>query len=425
MPARAVHQGVLGHDGAQLPAETNPARDLFWTRVEEATARYEEEALPGWISDRGRIYVLRGAPKGEEIVKARIGETDIEALIWTFERADGVPERIAFRRYRLTWLFTDAEPDPPAAAGEPWLLSKGQLGDVLPQLSRHFRNVHACAASAEQLADQARTAWRQSLWQISDKLLANEDPGVKNVLEPAWSFFPAEGDATFTWLRVPLASKPAEGSRLVAILRSEGQVERFLGTDEFPFEIRPNVGGGFVAQAARALPPGRYAVAIGLADEAAGTLEATFAGEQILVRLPEDSLRLTSVVLAESVAPLSGDRTEGPFRFGGFDVVPRTKPVIRHGEALAVFYQVLGATTDAAGRASLSITYQFHIKRGTQWIKAGKPVVQPDAFGATQAWSTDIVPQWPLADYKLEITIKDNKTQGTVSSEVPFRVEAK
>lgn len=407
------------------PEGTNPARDLFWTRVEEASSRFEEEALPGWIADRGRVFVLLGAPKTEEIVKARIGETDLDALLWTFESAPGVPERVAFRRDRSTWLFVDANPQAPATPNERWLLEPEQLGPLMPGLARHFRTSNACAMTAEQQAEAARDAWRQSLWQISERVLGGESSGVTNSVEPAWSFFPAEGGATFIWLRIPLAANAIpEGARLVAILRTEGATERYVGTDDFPFEVRSVSGGGVLAQAGRAIPPGRYAVAVGIAG-ADGTLAPLFAGEQLVVRVGSDSFRLASVVLAESVQPLQEGGGEGPFRFAGFEVVPRVGSVIRHGETFAIFYQVLGAQVDDQGKAALAITYQFHIKRGTQWVKAGRPIELPNAFGATQAWSADIVPQWPVADYKLEITIKDTRTQGTLNYEVPFSVASK
>ena len=117
--------------------------------------------------------------------------------------------------------------------------------------------------------------------------------------------------ATFTWLRFVLEEAPGEGERVVAMLHRDGDTERFVGEDEFPFEVR-EIEGRFVAQVGRSLLPGRYAVVAGLlgADNEVRTIHA---GEHIIVRLPPDRLRLTNVVLARSIEPVQGE-SEGPFR---------------------------------------------------------------------------------------------------------------
>ncbi len=403
----------------------NPARELFWQRVEQAVEKFGDEPLSGWLTDRGRVWILLGPPEEERTVEARLGENTIEILLWRYPERDGLPTTVAFRQRGLEWFFIDTDPAP--AEDDPDLLElePERFGDLLPKLALHFRAAHACALSEEQKAELATTRWRQELWRIAERTLAGEDPGVEARIEPHWAFFPAEQGATFFWLtfREPMA--PADGQRWVALLRGEGDVARYLGTADFPFERRDIGSGGVtLVQAGRSVMPERYAVVVGLADEA-GDFQPLWAGRQLVVRLPTDSLRMTSVVLTRAIEPLEGDASaaSGPFRFGGFDVVPRTEDVIRHGEQLGVFYQVLGLSLDEAGRADMTITYQFQIRRQGGFINAGRPVVQDHAFGATQAWSTKIVPQWPPTEYRLEITVKDNRTGGTVSASVPFKVQ--
>ncbi|NJN64390.1 MAG: GWxTD domain-containing protein [Acidobacteria bacterium] len=40
----------------------NEARLAFWQRVSEANAQFSDSALPGWKTDRGKIYILLGPP---------------------------------------------------------------------------------------------------------------------------------------------------------------------------------------------------------------------------------------------------------------------------------------------------------------------------------------------------------------------------
>ncbi len=191
-----------------------------------------------------------------------------------------------------------------------------------------------------------------------------------------------------------------------------------LGTEAFPF-IKREGSAGPLLQAARSLQPGRYAVALGVAD-AKGDIELRYAGRQVVARLPKDALRLSSVVLVDSLKPLGEGRGDGAFRIGGFEVVPRIGNVIKHGESLGVFYQVLGA---GEGEVDLTISYQIHLKRGAKWVKT-KPDIRPNEKGATQGWETVIVPQWPPTQYKLEIKVKDMRTGAEIQHSVPFTVVA-
>lgn len=407
------------------PEGENPARELFWKRVDEAAQRFDDEPLPGWLTDRGRLFILLGPPEREEIATARLGRTTIEVLAWHWPAADDLPRTVVFRRRGLEWFFLDADPAPDPEDPSVLVVEPERFGDLLPKLALHFRQAHACALTEEQKAELAQTRWRQELWRIADAVLADEPTGVEARVEPQWAFFPAEQGATFFWLTIPETVTPDEGQRWVALLRTEGETARYLGTDDFPFARRETGGGApALVQAARSVEPGRYAVVIGLAD-ASGELEPLWAGRQVVVRLPTDVLRLTSIVTTRSITQLEGDAAQqtGPFRFGGFEIVPRIDEVVHHGEEFGVFYQVLGAALDDRGRADLTITYQFQIRRGEQFVNAGRPVVHEHAFGATHAWSTPIVPQWPRAAYRLQISVRDNRSGGSVEASVPFRVE--
>ena len=40
----------------------NPYRQLFWERVNQANDQFKDSSKPGWKTDRGKIYILYGAP---------------------------------------------------------------------------------------------------------------------------------------------------------------------------------------------------------------------------------------------------------------------------------------------------------------------------------------------------------------------------
>ncbi len=184
------------------------------------------------------------------------------------------------------------------------------------------------------------------------------------------------------------------------------------------------MGGTWVAQAGRTLPPGRYALAGGWTDTEGGT-RLGYAGERIVARMGGDTFRLSSVVLAAKVAKAAEGEPFGPFRVSGMEVVPRPGDEIHRGEEFAIFYVVLGAAKKPDGKIDIGITYQLHYRHPQRgWVKAGRPVVLAHKDQPVQAWVLPIAEVYPLTDYKVVVTVEDHVGGGKVTKEVPFRVVA-
>ncbi len=407
------------------PEGSNPVRDQFWERVEEALRAYEGEGVPGWATVRGRFRVLLGAP--EKVVPARVKRNEIEepAEVWAWAKGTaGDIRTLAFFRDDFRWVFAGRNVPVPEQEGELLDLSPEDPAPLLASLGRAFR-ARGCELTPEQRAELAKVAWRRFLWQACEKVLAGEKPGENAGWKSRIYYFPAAGEGTFALVTFFMDERPPEGTRLVALLRpEEGTPDeaRALGTEEFPFEVR-RVGGTWVAQAARTLPPGRYALAGGWTD-ADGNSHLGFAGEQIVARMGGETFRLSSVVLAAKVDRAAQGEPFGPFRVSGMEVVPRPGDVLHRGEDLAIFYEVLGAGTKDDGSLDLSITYEIryrHPKRG--WVRAGRQALRKTR--PVQAWFLKIADVYPLTDYRVVVTVKDNVGGGTVTKEVPFRVAGK
>ncbi|MFQ6038098.1 MAG: GWxTD domain-containing protein [Candidatus Aminicenantales bacterium] len=46
--------------------EVNEFKETYYSRIEEANHLFREGGTPGWLQDRGRIYILLGPPEGRE-----------------------------------------------------------------------------------------------------------------------------------------------------------------------------------------------------------------------------------------------------------------------------------------------------------------------------------------------------------------------
>jgi GWxTD domain-containing protein len=84
----------------------NEAFDLYFQRVQEANERFRERDTPGWLTDRGEVFVTIGAP--DEIWDS---SSDLEGggryIRWTYTSARAMLEFVdgtGYGRFRLTSL---------------------------------------------------------------------------------------------------------------------------------------------------------------------------------------------------------------------------------------------------------------------------------------------------------------------------------
>lgn len=403
------------------PPGANPARDALWQRAAEALVRFEGEGIPGWLTDRGRFFVLLGPPAKEEIITVQSRFGPAKGLIWTYPDAAGQPKSLAFLQVRTAWVFAGS--DQADAAGKAAELNPQPIFELAANLANSWRG-RSCEMTPEQRAAASKDALRTVLWETAGKVLEGQAPAIPDSWLPSWYFFPAADNATFVWLVLTLPPGFPEGARIGALLRGTENpgTGYFLGGEDFPFQTRKS-GERTVAVGARAIPPGKYAVALGVAD-AQGEIAEHFAGEQLVVNLSSASLRLTSVILAQEIKETPQLELPGPFRLANFELIPKAGRVVRHGESLRIFYQVLGAVSGADQKTNFSVTYQLHIKpQGKNWMKAGKPQVLTNRTGANQVWELPISPQFPPTEYKVEIQIQD-ANGATATMEVPFEIKA-
>ena len=80
--SRAEFIGDFWHKRDPDPGtEINEFRDEFFRRIEEANRFFRSEGIPGWKTDRGRIYIFLGQPDRIE-QKPYMRDPEIKGLIW-------------------------------------------------------------------------------------------------------------------------------------------------------------------------------------------------------------------------------------------------------------------------------------------------------------------------------------------------------
>jgi len=96
----------------------NEAQEDFYTRIAEANRRYREGGaaqIPGWRTDRGRIFVRYGAPD-ETLSRPQAGSTN-PYEVWKYTRGRPIKyvflDQTQFGNYALIWTDDRREPSRP------------------------------------------------------------------------------------------------------------------------------------------------------------------------------------------------------------------------------------------------------------------------------------------------------------------------
>lgn len=413
-------EGFWASVAGNCPPGENPVRDEFWQRSQRAHEEYHDEGIPGWLTDRGRVMLFAGTPDERAEATASVDGTERPAEIWRWSAPGDGPSSAAFVRETFGWRLVGLD-----VAGTDGRIEI-EAGDVpslqvaTARLASVFR-AKGCALTPEQMAQMKDLGWRQALFAATGGLLEGTPADADGSLSPEWLFFPARDGATFTIVSFLLDARPGEGERIVVMLRDEENADAsyVLGAGESEFEYRES-GGKVVARSARSLPPGRYKLAAGWVSPA-DEVTIAHAGSQIVARVTDESLRLTSVVLASKLET-SDSGEPGPFSVGGYAFTPTLGSTFRAGDTFYMLFQVVGATANASGQADVTVSYALqgkHPQRG--WVPIGPPQTETDP-GGVRVREVPIPPSYPPTDYKWVVEVKDNATGQSVTREVPFTV---
>jgi GWxTD domain-containing protein len=90
--------------GAAVPPGAPEPRDAYLRKVREADEKYSERTMKGWLTDRGRVSILYGAPDNVERHPSTPESRPYE--IWQYESIQGgvvfvFVDRLGFGTYRL------------------------------------------------------------------------------------------------------------------------------------------------------------------------------------------------------------------------------------------------------------------------------------------------------------------------------------
>jgi len=400
---------------------TNEYRQLFWNRVKEANDKFTDSSKPGWMTDRGKIYILYGPPdevKEDPNARVQSSQDDGAGLIrWVYLKPGG-------RRDVDPVVYVPFVRD---MTGEYHL-------SYDPELSSPFFNFNAIddrrtAGLADYLA-RTPPGSRTPLGALLDLGKMQEVPPQEKFLIDS-----VETIETFAYQPLPLAIDRfrSTGGFLVVITISVpgaadavppaivarfakaggGPEPHLLGEGSFRIE---GEGVARVAQGRVVLEGGAWETTVLAVDPATG-VSRIYRGR--IDPLPTGAaLAVSDTVIARTMAPLeyvSQATYDAPFIVGGFHVTPRVSETLARGDPLSVFFEIYG------GAAPYRIAYQIEGRENDGRWRELKRLDEREAVTVGQGFELPTSASWPLGAYRLRIRVVDSAA-AAIETYAPFTV---
>lgn len=83
----------------------NEALDDYFRRVQQANVRFQDEGGPGWLTDRGEVFITLGEPDEVLDLSSGMDRSGVRAIRWTYTQLRLVlyfQDQTGFGRFRLT-----------------------------------------------------------------------------------------------------------------------------------------------------------------------------------------------------------------------------------------------------------------------------------------------------------------------------------
>ena len=387
----------------------NEAEILFLSRVQEADLLFRDAPYPGWKTDRGKFYVLLGAP--DEIQQGTATSSlgkEVPYLVWIYHepRVPGMDRDTEVRFVRLN-------------------STEFELSDRLA-----FSRVERLFGTPKLLAIQAVAAQvPPEPRHLLDTIAASEPSLDPKRFRTHYDFFLAEDGSTSVLMTLGVVrSNPLIDWVIYARLSNGSASYDLVRPDSFRTSEAGNDVDGFrLYQGRISVPSGSYSLFIGARNPTSGELFSL--GERLQVPDFRDQVfKLSGITLAARLGKGSPAGADPPFVVGRLLVVPKMEPVYKTGSEMAYYFQVYHAGKDAqSGEARLDLSYRFLIaekvqKTGDLTFKLlGKPLAFEDQPGLVHGYSFPLK-GWPAGDFKLVVSVKDRVTGRQAESEVRFSV---
>ena len=414
----------------------NEYRDEHYKRIAYANAHFAA-GLPGWKTDRGRIYIVHGPPLGIEShpggpvtrlsPKSRGGLATTSTFpydVWYYASIPGIGTAVSLE-------FVDA-----SMSGEYRLTTNPDDKDALKHIARPGYVMESQDTYDPATAALSRLELEKS-FSPPEIRLKDLDSVVTtklsfNVLpfDLKMDFLKASDQTVMVPLTIQVSYKDLDfvendGVR-TASLHILGQVTEAGGRVAAAFDeiaaLKESPAGRGMYQKKIELRPGSYRFDVALQDKNSGHT-GSFSQDVTAPQFAPNTLALSSLILADAVATRpEGQSGSGSFVLGNATVSPNVKEEFISTQNLNVWLQVYGLKLDDATRQT-SFTVETIV------TKEGKELMETlDDGEPSNSSAATVIQTIPLAlfepgEYSLEMKITDEVGKKSISSSRTFTIQ--
>jgi GWxTD domain-containing protein len=425
--------------------EENEFREQYYERIAYANEHYTS-GIPGWKSDRGRIYIMWGKP--DEIESHPSGgaydrpsyegggsTTTYPFEIWWYRHLDGPGDGIEIE-------FVD-----PTGTGEYRIARDANEKDALkyvPGAGNTLAEELGVQSRADRLSGIGNDTYMRQQDMPFERMRIQSDlskpPQVrfsdlqasltdspvidKNPLDfdVRVDFFRQSDDRVITAFTVQTTNKELQFKdvggiqtatmnifgRITAVSEKRGGIfEDSVTTNATPEELREQRDRASVYQKAIALSPGTYKVDVVVRDVATGNKGIKSIGFTV-PRYDDKKLSTSSLILASKLRSTSERDIGGQFVIGNAKVIPNLSGIYKQGQDVGLYLQIYNAQIDQTTlRPAVDVDYVL--------TKGGKEILRQkeDWSGMSDSGQrltlARLLPTDRLAagDYQIKVVIKD------------------
>lgn len=427
--------------------EVNEFREQYYERIAYANEHFST-GIPGWRTDRGRIYIRWGAPDSTESHPSGGGYNRP-----TYE-GGGTITTHPFE----TWFYRHL--DDVGDGVEIEFVDRTGSGEYKIATDIDEKNALRTTYGARQNGDNSRGFMREQDSELSKILkvsaletppkvrfsdldrVASGDSGTLDNnpldLDVRVDFFRQSDDRVITVFTaetnndglqfvdaggVPTATLNIFGRVTAVAGKRSGIFEDSLTTSSTAGDLSSVRESRSIYQKAIALSPGIYKVAVVMRDVNTGNRGLVNLGFTV-PRYDGTKLSTSSMILASKLRPTTDRDIGAMFVIGGAKVVPNLSGVFRRGQQVGIYMQIYNAATDQTTlRPAVDVEYIVSDGSGKEMFRQKEDWSDLSESGQrltlARLLGTD---RLAPGDYEIRVTLKDRVSRQTIENKGKFSI---
>ena len=445
----------------------NEFKEEHYRRIAYANERFSS-GIPGWRTDRGRMYIMWGPPDSIESHSSGStynrpmseggGQTKVYGFDdWNYHYMEGIGQNITIEfvdptgtgEYHITLDPGEKDAMAHVPGGGPSMLESMGMSSQAARFTRSDGSTAPIGPAGTASSDSQNEFTRLEQFAkvqapppvkfkdleevVSSRILRNQI-----TFDYRFDFMRITGDTILVPVTVQIQNKQmtfrdhdgVQSASLNLFGRISSMTGRVIQTFEdviqrdFPDSLlEPSLKGFSVYQKAIPLRPGLYKLDLVIKDVNSGNVGVV--NTRLAVSpIPDDKLEASSLILADQMEPVSSkDVGVGQFVLGSTKVRPKLDSEFHADQPLDIYLQFYNLKVDDKTHKN-NVSLEFKISQGTQTVshdvKTGDQLQQ----NGEQITVQQVIAPKTLAPgkYKLEVQATDLVANQSVSRSVDFTV---